>query len=51
MLHWIGMEDLGIETAWVIAPIQDAYPIARNVTVSSLDHFNKAAVAMTRGIS
>lgn len=43
---WTGMEDLGIENAWVIAPIRDAYSIARNVTVSSLDHFNKAAVAI-----
>ncbi len=43
---WTGMEDLGIENAWVIAPIRDAYPIARNVTVSSLDNFNKAVVAI-----
>ena len=43
---WTGMEDLGIENAWVIAPIRDAYSIARNVTVSSLDNFNKAAVAI-----
>ncbi len=43
---WNGLEDLGIENAWVIAPIQDAYSIARNVTVSSLENFNKAAIAM-----
>ena len=43
---WTGMEDLGIENAWVIAPIRDAYSIARNVTVSSLDNFNKAVVAI-----
>ena len=43
---WTGMEDLGIENAWVIAPIRDAYSIARNVTVSSLDNFNKAAVTI-----
>jgi len=44
---WTGMEDLGIETAWVIAPIRDAYSIAQNVTVSSLDNFNKAAVTIS----
>jgi len=31
----------------VIAPIRDAYSIAQNVTVSSLDNFNKAAVAIS----
>jgi predicted AAA+ superfamily ATPase len=43
---WTVMEDIGIENAWVIAPIRDAYSIARNVTVSSLDNFNNAAVAI-----
>jgi len=47
---WNGMEDLGIENAWVIAPIRDSYSIAQNVTVSSLETFNKAVVSMKEEI-
>lgn len=38
---WNGIADLGIEKAWVIAPVHDAYPIAKNVWVSSIDHFRE----------
>lgn len=37
---WNAMEDLGIEKAWIIAPVQDSYPIAPNVTVAPLNHFS-----------
>jgi uncharacterized protein len=37
---WNGIEDLGIEKAWVIAPIQGAYPVPGNVMVSSLESFS-----------
>ena len=33
------LEDLNIETAWIIAPVDDAYPVASNATVAPLDAF------------
>ena len=36
---WNSMEDLGIEEAWVIAPVEGHYPVADNVTVSNLEFF------------
>ena len=36
---WNALDDLKIEEAFVIAPIQDSYPIERRVTVISLENF------------
>lgn len=36
---WSSMNELGIEKAWVIAPVTDSYPIADNVLVSPLSDF------------
>ena len=36
---WSSIEELGIEKAWVIAPVKDSYPIADNVMVSPLSDF------------
>lgn len=36
---WNSLEDLEIEKAWVIAPVQESYPIAENVVVSPLKDF------------
>ena len=36
---WNALDDLKIEEAFVIAPIQDSYPIERRVTVISLEKF------------
>jgi len=33
------LEDLGIEEAWVIAPVNEAYPMKETVTVAPPDHF------------
>ncbi len=33
---WNGLEDLEIEDAWIVAPVQESYPIKNNVIVSSL---------------
>lgn len=38
---WSSMDDLGIEKAWVIAPVKESYPIADNVWVSSLSDFTR----------
>ncbi len=35
---WTGLKDLNIERAWIIAPIQEGYPI-QNVRVASLQEF------------
>jgi predicted AAA+ superfamily ATPase len=32
------LKDLGIREAWIVAPVGDAYPAGRNVTVASLEH-------------
>lgn len=37
---WNVMDDLGIERAWVIAPVEDSYPIAPNVKVTPLKDFS-----------
>ena len=36
---WNALEDLKIEEAWIISPIQGSYPIRNGVNVSGLDHF------------
>ena len=36
---WSAIEDLGVQKAWVIAPVKDAYPIAPNTTVAPLKDF------------
>lgn len=33
---WIAMEDLKVERAWVVAPVKEAYPLAKNVSVTPL---------------
>lgn len=33
---WNGLEDLEIEDAWIVAPVQESYPIKNNVVISSL---------------
>ena len=33
---WNAIEDLKLKEAWVIAPVREAYPIGKNVTVSPL---------------
>lgn len=33
---WIALKDLNISQAWIIAPVNETYPIANNVTVVSL---------------
>lgn len=37
----LALQELHIETAWIIAPIDDAYPVSKHITVSSLMHFLK----------
>jgi len=36
---WNAMEDLNISKAWVISPVDDAYPMEKGVTVTSLMAF------------
>jgi hypothetical protein len=36
---WIGLEDLNITKAWVVAPVEEGYPIADNVSVTPLSAF------------
>ena len=36
---WNAVEDLDVQKAWVIAPVQDAYPIGPNTTVAPLRDF------------
>ena len=36
---WNSLKDLEIEEAWIIAPVEEAYPISKNVTVSPLKSF------------
>jgi hypothetical protein len=38
----LALQELHIETAWIIAPINEAYPVSKNITVSPLSHFLKA---------
>ena len=38
----LALQELHIETAWIIAPIDEAYPVSKNITVSPLPHFLKA---------
>jgi uncharacterized protein len=38
---WNAFDDLELEEAWVIAPVEKSYPIETNVTVCSLDEFLK----------
>ena len=34
---WNALEDLRIREAWVVAPVQDSYPLAKGVTVAPLE--------------
>ena len=36
---WNAIRDLGLEEVWIIAPVKEAYPIEKNVTVSPLGYF------------
>jgi len=38
----LALQELHIETAWIIAPIAEAYPISKKITVSPLMHFIKS---------
>lgn len=38
---WSSIEELGVEKAWIIAPVKDSYPIADNVIVSPLSDFKE----------
>ncbi len=38
----LALQELHIETAWIIAPVAEAFPISKNITVSPLMHFLKA---------
>ena len=33
---WTALEDLGIEEAWIIAPVKDSYPIKKRVKATPL---------------
>jgi len=33
---WTGLEDLNVEKAWVVAPVNESYPLRENVMVCSL---------------
>lgn len=39
----LAMQELHIDQAWIIAPIDEAYPVSKHITVSSLMHFLKTA--------
>ena len=36
---WNVLDDLDLQSAWVIAPVEESYPLRKGVTVSSLDYF------------
>jgi len=38
---WNGMKDLDIERAWIIAPINDGYPLRDNVRVNPLSELDE----------
>ncbi len=38
---WIALKDLKIDEAWIVAPINDVYPIKENVKVIGLEQFLK----------
>jgi predicted AAA+ superfamily ATPase len=33
------LQDLDVQEAWIIAPVREAYPVSKNVTVAPLEHF------------
>jgi predicted AAA+ superfamily ATPase len=35
---WTSIDDLRVEHAWVVAPVNESYPLRENVTVTPLDH-------------
>jgi len=36
---WGALDDIQINEAWVIAPVEESYPIRHNITVSGIDQF------------
>lgn len=36
---WVALSDLNVTKAWIIAPVEDSYPLEKNVVVSPLDYF------------
>jgi predicted AAA+ superfamily ATPase len=36
---WNGLQDLGIDSAWVVAPVDEPYPLRNNVMVTPLKYF------------
>jgi len=41
---WGALEDLKIKEAWIIAPVEEAYPIKAGINVSGIDHFMRHAL-------
>lgn len=41
---WIGLNDLDIEQAWIIAPIKESYPFRDNVRVIPLSEISQIAI-------
>ncbi|HVK54451.1 MAG TPA: ATP-binding protein [Burkholderiales bacterium] len=39
---WNALEDLGVEKAWIVAPVQEPYPLTANVEVISPLHLSQA---------
>jgi hypothetical protein len=37
----MALQELEIDEAWIISPVEEAYPVAKNITVSPLKHFLK----------
>ena len=44
---WIGLRDLEIEQAWIIAPIKESYPLRDNVTVCPLGEIEQTGFGVT----
>lgn len=36
---WNALKDLGIQEAWIIAPVRETYPIEKGVSVANLGDF------------
>ena len=41
---WNALDDLNVESAWIIAPVEESYPLKKNVRVSSLSYFLETAL-------
>ena len=45
---WNALDDLSIKEAWVVAPVEESYPLARNVTVAPLTGFIRSMTTLTK---